>query len=121
MSDEFEPQHQKPRLSGAVKEWLIHFLPLGLKAFAPWFQAELQGVRNGRVFFLVIALALVAGTVKVDSVVRVSPLNEKCAASEHAKQQAEQKLAPFWAAGDRYFSNAPSAERLSALLDGLTN
>lgn len=121
MSEHAEPPEPPPTLSGALKEWAKEHLPFGLKAFLPWVQSEAEGIRRGWVFFIFISVALIAATTVSVWKLRVSPLEAKLSNSEAAKNDAEQKLAPFWAAGDRYFSNAPSAERLAVLLTTLTN
>lgn len=121
MAEHPEPPEPPPTFLGACKELAKEHLPFGLKAFLPWVQSEADGIRRGWVFFIFISLALVTVTIVAVWKLRVSPLEDKLSKMETAKNSAEQKLAPFWAAGDRYFSNAPSAERLAVLLNTLTN
>jgi len=121
MSDNPKPPDQPPHFSDALKKWLSKRLPFGLQEFAPWFQAQFAQVNRHWTLLLLFVALSVAATIWITYQSAIAPLKQRLATSESLKNVAEQKLAPFWAAGDRYFSNAPSAERLAALLDALTN
>ena len=110
-------------LRGAIKKDVEEALvPPLLKNSFLWAKKQWRGVKEGRTLFLVTAFFIV-GMVLL-GVFRVYPvpgLKGQMEKVERERDTARQQLAPFWAAGDKYFSNVPTAERLMLLLTSVTN
>jgi len=116
-----DPPNNPPPFSIVFKGWCAKRIPFGLDVFIPNLRAEYQATRRGWKFYSLIALVSVALTAWFMAKQFLAPLKEDFAKSERRRIDAEQKLAPFWAAGERYYSSLPSTERLTSLLNVMTN